>query len=214
MADWLGASLITSHQSPGRGGSGWGSRPNVFLGGSASRKANTHFEIVKSQEHKNSFNLPNFGGLSLSASSQPQKTWKQRQKCQVWGGIGSGGGGEECFQKEGVKLGSQAGKERTSGNMSASWSRPRSQCPRSGSMHYERPAVATGLWVRQTCMPDAEASSILHSPAALGRPFNLSEPHWPNLENGDSDSTHVPGWPRGQNENTQRTQISTVPSAH
>lgn len=32
-----------------------------------------------------------------------------------------GGRGEECFQKEGAELGSKAGRERDSKNISASW---------------------------------------------------------------------------------------------
>lgn len=75
--------------------------------------------------------------------------------------------------------------------------------------HVHRDHVATGLLVRQTWMPDAEASFILHLSVALGSPLNLSEPHWPNVENGNSDNTHQVT--RGWNENTQRAQISTVP---
>lgn len=213
MADWLGASLITSRQSPGRGGSGWGSRPNVFLGSSASRKANTRFEIVKSQEHKNSFNLPNFGGLSLSASSQPQKTWKQRQKCQVWGGIGRGGGGEECFQKEGVKLGSQAGKERTSGNMSASWSRPGPSAPGQGPC-----TMKDQLWPqgsgsdRPACQMQRPVPSSTHLRLRAGHSTSLSltGPIW------KMGTVTVLMFPGGHEDRmrTQRAQISTVPSAH
>lgn len=48
-------------------------------------------------------------------------TWKQRQKYQVWGELEMGGRGEECFQKEEAELGSKAGRERDSRNISASW---------------------------------------------------------------------------------------------
>lgn len=58
--------------------------------------------------------------------------------------------------------------------------------------HVHRDHVATGLLVRQTWMPDAGARFILHLSMALGSPLNLSELHWPNVENGKSDNTHLP----------------------
>lgn len=59
--------------------------------------------------------------------------------------------------------------------------------------HVHRDHVATGLLVRQTWMPDAGARFILHLSMALGSPLNLSELHWPNVENGTVTILTFPG---------------------
>ena len=92
------------------------------------RRSDTHLEIVELGT-QDSFNLLNFDGLSLSVSHQLQTTWKQRQKCQVWGEVEMGGRGEECFQKERTELGSTAGRDRDSSNISVGWASPEIPVP-------------------------------------------------------------------------------------
>lgn len=77
-----------------------------------------------------------------------------------------GGRGAEYFQKEGAELGSKAGRERDSRNISASWGKPMGPTVPSQRPYTMKDQlhVGTGLWVRQTW------TSLFHLPLALGRP--------------------------------------------
>lgn len=85
-----------------------------------------------------------------------------RQKCQVWRGVeGVGTNREECFQKEGAELGSQAGREGDSRNMNAPSGRPRHPSA-PGQGPYAQGPCGHRVLVRQTWMLDAEARPLLH----------------------------------------------------
>lgn len=79
------------------------------------------------------------------------------------------------LQKEGAERGSQVGRER-GGRHGATWGGPRGPS-------------APGLLVRQTWIPDAKASSILHFVCAPTSPI------WKTgtvTIDGDRDNSHLP----------------------